>query len=500
VTGSSSRTGRLAPVDIEVDAETRRRALLRALVFGVTVWTLFAATDFWSVWVIDPSLPLGWLLAWRVAGSLLLCLGFPLIRAVPPSWLAGVEWGLFFVPVLCICGMALRFYGLNCPYMQGISVTLAFQAALFPAPWRRALPLAAAMAAAFPVTMALAALVDEPVRETVLGRAHQVAFARDWVFVLATAAVCVLLAHNAWALQRQVYAARRLGRYRLKLRVGAGGSGEVWLATDTQTRRDVALKVLRPDAAARTGALARFEREATAVAQLHSPHTVRTFDFGASDDGVWYLAMEYLDGPDLRALVDAAGPLPPARAVHLARQVCRSLAEAHARGVVHRDVKPENVIVVRHDGVDDFVKVVDFGVAKVVDPEGDATLTQEGLIAGTPAYMAPETLATGQADVRADLYGVGGVLYYLLAGTPPLVHEAPSARRGEPLPAALEAVVRRCLERRPQDRYQSAEELEAALAATGAGEWTPADAAAAAAAQRPVVLAARRAATSPSAS
>jgi len=173
-----------------------------------------------------------------------------------------------------------------------------------------------------------------------------------------------IASHVVWSARRQVYEARKLGRYRLKVRIGAGGMGEVWMAWDDSRREDIALKVLAASASEQAGAVARFEREARIAASLRSPHTVRVLDYGASDDGVRYLAMELLDGANLADLVASKGPMPPARAVHFVRQACHSLAEAHASGIVHRDVKPENLFVTTRDGARDVLKVVDFGTRR----------------------------------------------------------------------------------------------------------------------------------------
>src|SRR5690606_19918974 len=203
-------------------------------------------------------------------------------------------------------------------------------------------PLSAELAAQFTDPMALAS------------------FVLSQVFLLAAAALVLVGGHMIWALRRQVFETRSLGRYTLKHRLGAGGMGEVWAAHHRALRRDVAVKILKPETRGEPGAVARFEREVRATAELVHPPTVRVFDYGVTEDGLWYYAMELLDGDDLHALVSREGPLEPARAARLIWQAAKALGEAHARGIVHRDVKPENLFVTRIGGEGEFVKVLDF--------------------------------------------------------------------------------------------------------------------------------------------
>lgn len=264
---------------------------------------------------------------------------------------------------------------------------------------------------------------------------------------------------------------------------------EVWLAWDEENERDVALKVLHDtpsEAVAR-----RFEREAEALRSLSSPHTVRVLDFGASDDGVRFLAMERLAGVDLERVVRESGPMPPARAVHLMRQACSSLAEAHRAGIVHRDVKPSNLFLGELTR-GDHLTVIDFGIARRVDTR-DARLTATGDAIGTPHFIAPESLLGDEADARADLYGLGATFYYLLTGTRPfegltgiaLVGAVSSSRPDAPstrapaVTAALDAIVLRCLAPSPVERFASMEALDAALGALGFS-WSAEEAAEAA--------------------
>jgi len=298
-------------------------------------------------------------------------------------------------------------------------------------------------------------------------------------------------------LSHQVRRARELGSYRLEEVLGKGGMGEVYRASHQMLARPAAVKLIRAEVLGRSsldGArviLERFRREAEAAASLRSPHTISLYDFGAAQDGTFFLVMELLDGVDLQTLVEKFGPLPPERAVHLLSQACHSLHEAHHRGLIHRDIKPSNIFTCRM-GLDvDYVKVLDFGLVKARDDsmQRQPLLTAPDATAGTPAYMAPEVInGDGAADHRVDIYALGCVAYWLLTGR--LVFEAPNAlqlmfqhaqhppvppseRTELPLPAALDEVVLACLAKRPEDRPATAGELAVRLAGAVNGQsWT----------------------------
>jgi serine/threonine-protein kinase len=296
-------------------------------------------------------------------------------------------------------------------------------------------------------------------------------------------------------LRGEAIEARKLGQYQLQRRLGAGGMGEVYLAEHVLLRRPCAIKLIRPERAGDPRNLARFEREVQATATLTHPNTVEVFDYGHAADGTFYYVMEYLPGLNLEELVKQHGPLPPARVIHLLRQICRALQEAHAVGLIHRDIKPGNIIVGQRGGQYDVAKLLDFGLVRAPGLAGDGQpLTQEGAIAGTPAYMSPEQ-AAGRADLdgRSDLYNLGAVAYFLLTGQPPFVRQTAvqtlAAHLGEPvvapdrlradLPADVQAVLLRCLEKEPARRFPDAESLEPALGHCDcAGQWTREQAAA----------------------
>jgi serine/threonine-protein kinase len=309
------------------------------------------------------------------------------------------------------------------------------------------------------------------------------------VWLALAAASAIYGSHRIEALRVEASNARQLGPYRLKERLGAGGMGEVYLAEHLLLRRPCAIKLIHPDRATDPNSLLRFEREVQATATLTHPNTVQIFDYGHAEDGAFYYAMEYLPGLSLQDLIGRYGPLPAARAVYLLRQVCGALREAHAIGLIHRDIKPNNILVCERGGLHDVVKLVDFGLvqAPTVDMQ-DGKLTQEGAVLGTPAYMSPEQAAcTGNLDARSDLYSLGAVAYFLLTAELPfkgmsavqilaahLYEPVKPLRSVRPdIPADVEEVVLRCLEKGPARRYPDAEGLDQALARCDcASDWS----------------------------
>ncbi len=292
-----------------------------------------------------------------------------------------------------------------------------------------------------------------------------------------------------YGLRAEVRQAQQLGQYTLDTLIARGPMSSVYRARHALLRRPTAVKLLPPE---KHGAddLARFEREVQHMSQLTHPNTVAIYDYGRSPEGVFYYAMEYLDGVDLEVLIHLDGPLPAPRVVHVLRQICGALDEAHGRGLTHRDVKPANVILCRRGNQPDVVKVLDFGLVVEVErgnsSEGPAVL-------GTPAYLAPEVITSPErVGPQSDLYGVGAVAYFLLtghrvfAGTTVAqlclahVHEAPippSARTDLRISAQLEFLVLACLAKDPSARPAGAHALRTALAEVPEAEQWDEDAA-----------------------
>jgi serine/threonine-protein kinase len=316
---------------------------------------------------------------------------------------------------------------------------------------------------------------------------------RTGAWWLLTTTLVMMTSHVVYGLHREIHRVRHLGQYALEEKLGEGGMGVVYRASHATLRRPTAVKLLAPEKAGAV-TIARFEREVRMTARLTHPNTVTIYDYGRTPEGLFYYAMELLEGATLEQVVEQCGAQPAARVVHLASQIASALCEAHVMGLIHRDVKPANVIISERHGVGDVAKVVDFGLVKELE-NAKVSVTQAGAVSGTPLYLAPEAItAPEQIDARVDLYALGALMYYLLAGenvfrapstmevcahhlhTPPV----PIAERSRsPLSQALATLVMDCLGKHPAQRPQTAEAvLERLHTCPEAGAWTGRDASA----------------------
>ncbi len=332
--------------------------------------------------------------------------------------------------------------------------------------------------------------VDRAEAKAVVAYLHDLMWIPFAVVALAGAWI-VFSTRSIQRLRRRVDAARQLGQYTLGDKLGEGGMGAVYRARHAMLRRPTAVKILKPDQVSEE-TVARFEREVQLTSELTHPNTIDIYDFGHTPEGTFYYAMEYLEGCTLAELVQRHGALPPARVAHILVQVCGSLGEAHRRGLIHRDIKPQNIALCRRGGMADVAKVLDFGLVKDT-AETDVQLTAAHQLSGTPLYMPPERLRDPtHVDPGVDVYALGAVAYYLLTGSTVfegaslievvdhVLNDAPlppSERTRVPLPAALERLVLDCLSKRSADRPASVDAIIDRLEAMqGLGSWTQCDA------------------------
>jgi eukaryotic-like serine/threonine-protein kinase len=274
------------------------------------------------------------------------------------------------------------------------------------------------------------------------------------------------------------------GQFHVLQKIGSGGMGAVYKASQPEMNRTVAVKILHPKLANRKDLVSRFRREARAMSHLNHPNTVKVFLYGELEDGSLYIVMEFLDGKNLHQTVRKDGPLSWERALPVLVQVCGALEEAHQKGIVHRDLKPENIFLCNQGGLEDFPKVLDFGLAKVTEREmrpGSIILTQEGMVFGTPEFMSPEQAQGKVLDARSDIYSLAVILYESLTGKLPFDARTPmeyiqhhvaskpidlNARVPEKkFPQGLAQVVAKAIEKKPDDRYASAGDFARALQA-----------------------------------
>jgi serine/threonine-protein kinase len=503
------RASRSEPVSQGLPSDLLRQATTRLQVLAVLYAVVFFLADFFPSLIVSAaraslfSSPVAWLpgtISITVALFVAAVVTSPRLSTRSAGSIAAVfeivsSYGIAAAELLQ--PQSLDFRNATWIGLSWVAVWTLLFTIVVPSSPRRSVLAALAAASAVPAMAAISIAAYPP---PLVPNARQFFFVFVFPYLLVVA-MAYVGARVLFALGNEVRKARELGSYRLLERIGHGGMGEVWRARHRLLARPAAIKLIRPPAGRSiTGseAVRRFEREAQAIASLRSPHTVDLFDFGIADDGTFYYVMELLEGMDAERIVKKFGPMPAERVIHVIHQVCHSLSEAESISLVHRDIKPANIILCRYGEDYDFVKVLDFGIVKLihqpgtVDRTGTATgLTAEHVVQGTPAFMAPEQALGGQpVDNRADIYGTGCLIYWLLTGqlvftgdTPMqlLVQHAqampapPSARTELPIPEELDAIVLACLAKSPSDRPQTARELARRLEAVPVpGEWTPA--------------------------
>ncbi len=301
--------------------------------------------------------------------------------------------------------------------------------------------------------------------------------ARPFPLPVAAAFIGIYGSHVISTTRREAFRARQLGQYRLIEQLGQGGMGEVYKAEHVLLKRPCAIKLIKTESEADLKAIKHFEREVKATAKLTHWNTIEIYDYGQTEDGTFYYVMELLPGMSLSDLVEHYGPVPPARAIHFLKQVCAALDEAHSIGFIHRDIKPANIFATQRGGIYDTVKLLDFGLVKEQQVETHDT-SKPGTFSGTPLYMAPEQAASYEnVDSRADIYSLGGVAYFLLTGRPPFTESniarliaahanenvVPLSKISPAIPPDLEAVILKCLNKKPTERYQDIPSLLAAF-------------------------------------
>jgi eukaryotic-like serine/threonine-protein kinase len=471
-----------------------RLVFLITVAFFVCGWVIAL---FWTPSELSGGLPAAMTHVIHLgAAAVLLAMWLSTRRGVlPASVLRVIDAGGTFVVAVLFSGMSFRLplelvLRPDLLAVLSVAVVLLYRSAIVPsAPRTTAVIGALAAAPLLPMTYLAFA-----------GGGPTLGAPSPWAYVTYTGlfgSLAVLLStaisRIIYGLRQTVREARRLGPYTLVQKIGEGGMGAVYRAEHALLRRPTAIKILPPERAGEMD-LARFEREVQMTSLLTSPHTVSVYDFGRTPDGLFYYAMEYLDGIDLLELVRRDGPMPAGRVVHVLRQVCEALGEAHRVGLIHRDIKPANILLCERGGRPDVAKVVDFGLVKSLAGSAGAGVTRENTVLGTPHYMAPESLRSpDRVDARSDIYALGATAYFLLTGKPvfdgavPEVFAGhlrgdpvpPSTRLGRAVPSSLEALIVSALAKTPGERPQTAEAFAAALAACrDVPPWTEAHAAA----------------------
>jgi eukaryotic-like serine/threonine-protein kinase len=492
---SAGSTTRTDPANDSLHAQARRiaqvlrigAAISLAFLVAVPVVRLAAGES------LEPIFDRSWFL--HLGSTSVLVLGALSVRRIEfpsPAAIVAFEVGSLLLPTLLFNASALL-SGDRIATTFGIvlvsGLTMILRAAIVPSSLARTTLISITMLIASWGFIAVPQLTGwPPARNDAAWSALQHTVAAG-LWLSCMAACSIFTGYVIYGLRQELKQARNIGPYLLHERLGEGGMGVVYRATHALLKRETAIKLISPDRV-EGAAVERFEREVVDTARLTHPNTVAIYDYGRTREGRFYYAMEYVDGLTLDELIEVAGPLPPGRVIQILAQLCSSLEEAHALGLVHRDVKPANVIVTCRSGAPDLVKVVDFGLVK--DFKVDRALSTTGQLLGTPATMSPEAITDPKrVGPASDLYAVGVVGFMLLTGRPVFEGETMVAVCAQHLydppplpssiqpgiPAALDRLIAWALSKRIEDRPASARAFKEALrACPGIEPWTEADA------------------------
>ena len=402
---------------------------------------------------------------------------------------------LFFVPYHYLCVMqqleAEDPVGIVAIYKNVASYwfcLLVIYGLFVPNNWKRTLIVVTPM-----VILPVATGVVAAIRHPMVGQNLDVRQLTDTFMILCVGALCAAYgAEVIQSLRKEAREAREFGQYRLVELIGKGGMGEVYKAEHRLLKRPCAIKLIRPERAGDKAALARFEREVRATAKLTHWNTIDIYDYGRTDDGMFYYVMEYLPGLNIKQMLRVKGPMSPERVAYLVCQICDALSEAHAQEFVHRDINSGNVFVTKQGGFYDVAKLLDFGLVKTSANSGETQITQFGSVSGTPTYMSPEQASGDLTTKCSDIYSLGAVAYTMLTGRPPFTggsamevmishvrDDAPDVGElRQDVPMNLQNVIHKCLKKSPADRFQNAADLKQAIEDCDLADgWTQARAA-----------------------
>ncbi len=474
----------------------------RLRLIGIIGWILVPVSVYLElvyVWLSPVEADLPHLLAIRGSWGLMFFVCWLILRrgSLPFHTLRFLDWVLFVGSCAFQGYLGLILGGIDAAYFCGVLMITYLRAFYIPGGLRLTLPIMAGSIAAYPIATWGMTFVHPEYAAQFADPVRFADFVMNSLLGFACSVVAVFGVVMVDKLQRQAFQLQRISRYHIDRKLGEGGMGVVYLAEHGILKSPVAIKLLGAHHTVDDAARKRFETEARHTSRLIHPNTIRIYDFGATDDGTLYYAMEYIEGVDLAKLVNLWGVPPTERTVHLIVQACRSLQHAHEHRVIHRDVKPANFVISGLSSQPDHLKVLDFGLAKILEDrnpsEDSVTLeaSQANVLKGTPLYMSPEQCRGDRVDARSDIYSLGCVLYFLLTGKPTFqadswlkvlaLHAAARPKRPSELNPAvrpdLDAVVLRCLAKDPRDRFQTVDALREALSVCrDYGAWTEDDA------------------------